>query len=303
MISRELASMPLASMTGFARSQGSAGSYHWAWELKSVNGKGLDLRLRLPQGWDAIEVPARTSAARQLARGNVSATLNVERNGALPAVRVNEEVLAALLETIRKIAKRVDASPPSLDGILGLKGVMEITETEENAGARREAEGAVARGFEAALSDLVNARRDEGAALARVLQTRLVEIARLTAAAEASPARAPEAIRARLAEQVKSIIGTGEKLDSDRLYQEAILLAAKADVREEIDRLKAHVEAAQKLLSEGGPVGRKLDFLAQELNRESNTLCAKSNDVSLNTIGLDLKAAVDQFREQVQNIE
>jgi uncharacterized protein (TIGR00255 family) len=295
--------MPLASMTGFARSQGAAGSYHWAWELKSVNGKGLDLRLRLPQGWDAIEVPARTSAARNLARGNVSATLNIERNGALQAVRVNEEVLAALLETIRKIAKRVDASPPSLDGILGLKGVMEITETEENAGDRREAEGAVAKGFEAALSELVSARRNEGAALSRVLEARLVEIARLTAAAEASPARAPEATRARLAEQVKSIIGTGEKLDSDRLYQEAILLAARADVREEIDRLKAHVEAAQKLLAEGGPVGRKLDFLAQELNRESNTLCAKSNDVSLTAIGLDLKAAVDQFREQVQNIE
>ena len=136
-----------------------------------------------------------------------------------------------------------------------------------------------------------------------MLEARLVEIARLTAAAEASPARAPEAIRARLAEQVKSIIGTGEKLDSDRLYQEAILLAARADVREELDRLKAHVEAAQKLLAEGGPVGRKLDFLAQELNRESNTLCAKSNDVSLTAIGLDLKAAVDQFREQVQNIE
>lgn len=295
--------MPLASMTGFARSQGSAGDYHWAWELKSVNGKGFDLRLRLPQGWDAIEVPARASAARHLARGNVSATLSVERTGALSAVHVNEEVLAALLETIRKIAKRVDASPPSLDGILGLKGVMEITETEESAGKRREAEGAVAAGFEAALSDLVSARRSEGAALARVLEARLVEIARLTAAAEASPARTPEAIRSRLAEQVKSIIGTGEKLDSDRLYQEAVLLAAKADIREEIDRLKAHVEAAQKLLAEGGPVGRKLDFLAQELNRESNTLCAKSNDVSLTAIGLDLKAAVDQFREQVQNIE
>ncbi len=295
--------MPLASMTGFARSQGSAGGYHWAWELKSVNGKGLDLRLRLPQGWDAIEVPARASAARHLARGNVSATLTAERTGALAAVRVNEEVLAALLETIGKIAQRVDASPPSLDGILGLKGVMEITETEENAAARREAETAVAAGFEAALSDLVSARRNEGLALARLLETRLVEIARLTAAAEASPARAPEAIRARLAEQVKSIVGTGEKFDSDRLYQEAILLAAKADVREELDRLKAHVEAAQKLLAAGGPVGRKLDFLAQELNRESNTLCAKSNDVSLTAIGLDLKAVVDQFREQVQNLE
>jgi len=295
--------MPLASMTGFARSQGSAGGYHWAWELKSVNGKGLDFRLRLPPGWDAIELPVRASAAKLLARGNVSAMLAVERTGALPTVRVNEKVLAAVLETIRNIAKRVDASPPSLDGILGLKGVIEITEAEESAGERREVKTAVAAGFEAALSDLVDARRNEGLALARVLEARLVEIARLTAAAETSPARAPEAIRARLAEQVKSIVGTGEKLDSDRLYQEAILLAAKADVREELDRLQAHVDAARKLLGAGGPVGRKLDFIAQELNRESNTLCAKSNDVSLTAIGLDLKTAVDQFREQVQNLE
>jgi len=295
--------MPLASMTGFARSQGSAGGYHWAWELKSVNGKGLDLRLRLPQGWDAIEVPARASAARHLARGNVSATLSAERTGALAAVRVNEEVLAALLETIGRIAPRVEASPPSLDGILGLKGVMEITEMEESAAARREAEAAVAAGFEAALSDLVSARRNEGAALARLLETRLVEIARLTAAAEASPARAPEAIRARLAEQVKSIVGTGEKFDSDRLYQEAILLAAKADVREELDRLKAHVDQAHKLIAGGGSIGRRLDFLAQELNREANTLCAKSNDVELTNIGLELKTVVEQFREQVQNLE
>jgi uncharacterized protein (TIGR00255 family) len=295
--------MPLASMTGFARSQGSAGGYHWAWELKSVNGKGFDLRLRLPQGWDAIEAPVRASAARQLARGSISATLSVERDGAPLAVRVNEEVLGAVLETIRRIAQRVDASPPSLDGILGLKGVIEISETEEGAGERREAEAAVAAGFETALADLVNARRNEGRALVRVLEARLVEIARLTAAADASPARAPEAIRARLAEQVKSIIGTGEKLDSDRLYQEAVLLAAKADVREELDRLQAHVAAARKLIAEGGPVGRKLDFIAQELNRESNTLCAKSSDVSLTAIGLDLKTAVDQFREQVQNLE
>ena len=295
--------MPLASMTGFARSQGSAGGYHWAWELKSVNGKGLDFRLRLPPGWDAIELPVRASAAKLLARGNVSAMLAVERTGALPTVRVNEKVLAAVLETIRNIAKRVDASPPSLDGILGLKGVIEITEAEESAGERREVKTAVAAGFEAALSDLVDARRNEGLALARVLEARLVEIARLTAAAETSPARTPEAIRARLAEQVKSIVGTGEKLDSDRLYQEAILLAAKADVREELDRLQAHVDAARKLLGAGGPVGRKLDFIAQELNRESNTLCAKSNDVSLTAIGLDLKTAVDQFREQVQNLE
>jgi uncharacterized protein (TIGR00255 family) len=212
-------------------------------------------------------------------------------------------VLAAVLETFRSIAKRVDAQPPSLDGILGLKGVIEIVEAEENEQERREAEQAAVKGFEQALAELVAARRREGAALARVLMERVDEIAKLTAAAEASPARKPEAIRARLAEQLRALFDTGEKLDPDRLHQEAMMLAAKADVREEIDRLAAHVEAARELIGKGGAVGRKLDFLAQEFNREANTLCAKANDVTLTTIGLDLKAAVDQFREQVQNLE
>jgi uncharacterized protein (TIGR00255 family) len=280
-----------------------AGAYGWAWELKSVNAKGLDLRLRLPSGWDAIEAALRASAQRMLVRGNVSAALEVTRNGAAPAVRVNEEVLAAVLETFRSIAKRVDAQPPSLDGILGLKGVIEIVEAEESEQERREAEQAAVKGFEQALVELVAARQREGAALARVLLERVEQIAKLTAAAEASPARKPEAIRARLAEQLRALLDTGEKLDPDRLHQEAMLLAAKADVREEIDRLAAHVEAARELIGKGGAVGRKLDFLAQEFNRESNTLCAKANDVTLTTIGLDLKAVVDQFREQVQNLE
>src|SRR5262249_9142866 len=260
--------MPLASMTGFARSQGSVGGYRWTWELKSVNGKGLDLRLRLPPGWDAIEVPARAAAARHLARGNVSAALDVERNGVLPTVRVNEEVLAALLETIRSVARRLDANPPSIEGILGLKGVVEISEGEIGADEHVAAEAAVIAGFEAAVSDLARVRQSEGRALSGVLAQRLAEVERLTMAAESSPARAPEAIRARLAEQVKTILATGEKLDSDRLHQEAVLLATRADIREELDRLKAHVDAAKQLISEGGPVGRKLDFLAQELNRE-----------------------------------
>jgi len=293
----------LASMTGFARSQGSVGGYRWTWELKSVNGKGLDLRLRLPPGWDAIEMSARAAAARHLARGNVSAALDVQRNGVPPTVRVNEEVLAALLETARNVARRVDANPPSIDGILGLRGVVEISEGEIGADEHVAAEAAVIAGFEAAVSDLVRVRQSEGRALSGILGRRLAEIERLTTAAESSPARAPEAIRVRLAEQVKTILATGEKLDSDRLYQEAVLLATRADIREELDRLKAHVAAAKKLIAEGGPVGRKLDFLAQELNRESNTLCAKSNDVSLTAIGLELKTAVDQFREQVQNLE
>jgi uncharacterized protein (TIGR00255 family) len=295
--------MSLASMTGFARAHGASGTYAWAWELKSVNSKGLDLRLRLPPGWDAVEPPLRASAAKSLARGAVSATLEVKREGAAPAVRVNQEVLAAVLDTFKALGKRVKAAPPSLDGILGLKGVIEVVDTEESEDERRKAEAAVVAGFDRALTDLVAARRSEGVALERILTERIGAIAKLVAAAEASPARTPEAIRARLSEQVNMLLATGAKFDPDRLHQEALLLAAKVDVREEIDRLQAHVAAARALLKGGGAVGRRLDFLAQEFNREANTLCAKANDASLTAIGLELKAVVDQFREQVQNLE
>jgi uncharacterized protein (TIGR00255 family) len=295
--------MPLASMTGFARAQGTSGPYAWAWELKSVNAKGLDLRLRLPAGWDAVEAPARAALSRVLSRGNVSATLAVEKTGASPSVRVNEEVLAALIETARKAASRFGIAPPSLDSVLGIKGVIEVADTEESADERQAAERAVLQGFEEALKALAAMRAREGEALARILSERISEIEKLSVAADANPARKPEAIRAKLSEQVKALLATGEKFDPDRLHQEAMLLAAKADIREELDRLTTHVAAVRKLLKEGGPVGRKLDFLAQELNRESNTLCAKANDVSLTATGLDLKAAVDQFREQVQNLE
>jgi len=295
--------MKLASMTGFARAHGSAGAYAWAWEIKSVNSKGLDFRLRLPPGWDAVEAPARASAARSLARGAVTANLDVKREGAAPVVKVNEEVLAAVIETMRAVASRVDAQAPSLDGILSLKGVTEIVEAEESEDERKKAEAAVIAGFDKTLADLVTSRRSEGDALQRILLSRIEEIAKLVAAAEASPARKPEAIRARLAEQVKALLDTGVNFDSDRLHQEAVLIAAKVDVREEIDRLQAHIAAARDLLKGGGAVGRRLDFLAQEFNRESNTLCAKANDASLSAIGLELKAVVDQFREQVQNLE
>jgi uncharacterized protein (TIGR00255 family) len=295
--------MSLASMTGFARAHGASGPYGWAWEIKSVNGKGLDLRLRLPPGWDAVEAPARASAAKSLARGAVSATLEVKREGGALAVRVNEEVLKAVLDTFKAVGKRVKAAPPSLDGILGLKGVLEVVDAEESEDARRKAEAAVSAGFDRALKDLVAARRAEGTALSRILSERVAEIAKLVSAAEASPARTPEAIRARLAEQVQALLDTGGKFDPDRLHQEALLLAAKADVREELDRLHAHVAAARDLLQGGGAVGRRLDFLAQEFNREANTLCAKANGAALTAIGLELKAVVDQFREQVQNLE
>jgi uncharacterized protein (TIGR00255 family) len=295
--------MSLASMTGFARAHGAVGNHAWAWELKSVNSKGLDLRLRLPPGWEPIESAIRASAARALARGAVSAALELKREGTAPVVRVNEQVLSAVLDTMRAIAKRADAQPPTVDGILGLKGVIEVVEAEESEEERAAVEAAVVSGFDTALKDLVAARRREGEALVRILSDRVSEIEKLTNAAERSPARTQEAIRARLTEQVKLLLDTGEKFDRDRLHQEAILLATRLDVREEIDRLGAHVVAARELLKNGGAVGRRLDFLAQEFNREANTLCSKANDASLTAIGLELKAVVDQFREQVQNLE
>ncbi|HXX06877.1 MAG TPA: YicC/YloC family endoribonuclease [Pseudolabrys sp.] len=295
--------MALSSMTGFARAQGVAGTYAWSWEIKSVNAKGLDLRFRLPGGWDAIEVPARARGAEKLARGTVYANLTVMRQGVQPAVKINEPVLAAVLSTLKGLSGKVDAAPPTLDGILSLKGVIEVSDADEREDEHRAAETAVIAGFDQVLAALTAMRRAEGDVLGRLLSARLDEIARLAARAEAAPGRKPEAIKARLAEQVANLLSTSERFDSDRLYQEAILLAAKADIREELDRLAAHVAQAKKLLADGASVGRKLDFLAQELHRESNTLTAKANDVELTKIGLELKSVVEQFREQVQNLE
>ena len=295
--------MALSSMTGFARTHGVCGPYAWAWEIKAVNGKGLDLRLRLPAGWDAVESAVRSRAAETLSRGSIQAGLTVERSGAAPAVRVNTAVLDAVLTAARQVARRIEASPPTLDGLLGLKGVLEISDSEESEEEKRGAEAAVTVGFADAIAALAEMRRQEGAALGRVLTARLGEIAALAQRAELVPGRRPEAIRARLAEQVAILLAQSDRFDPDRLHQEAILIATKADVREELDRLAAHVAQAQLLIEQGGSVGRRLDFLSQELNREANTLCAKANDVELTNIGLELKAAVEQFREQVQNVE
>jgi uncharacterized protein (TIGR00255 family) len=295
--------MALSSMTGFARSHGVSGTYAWAWELKSVNSKGLDVRLRLPPGWDAIDAPVRGLVAGALARGTVHANLTVTREGMAPSVRVNEQVLDALLSTIGRLGQRIDAAPPSIDGILALKGVVEVVDQAETEEERRAAEAATIDGFKQALANLGEMRRAEGKTLVRVLTQRLAEIATLSEQAEAAPGRRADAIKARLAEQVATLLAASERFDPDRLHQEAILLATKADIREELDRLASHVEQARKLLSQDGAVGRRLDFLSQELNREANTLCAKSNDVELTRIGLELKSIVEQFREQVQNLE
>jgi uncharacterized protein (TIGR00255 family) len=218
-------------------------------------------------------------------------------------VRVNEPVLAAVLATIKSLSGRVDAAPPALDGILALRGVIEVQEPDESEDEHRAAEAAVVAGFQETVAELGKMCRHEGAALGQILTQRLGEIAVLAARAEAAPGRRAEAIKARIAEQIATLLDASGRFDPDRLHQEAILIASKADIREELDRLAAHVAQSQRLIADGNAIGRRLDFLAQELNREANTLCAKSNDVELTNMGLELKTVVEQFREQVQNLE
>jgi len=290
-------------MTGFARQEGGDGTLAWTWEIKSVNGKNLDLRCRVPSGYEALEVAARTTVQAGCARGNLQLTLIVNRGQAPVKLQVNRDVLDPLLDLIRELEGEVRAEPPRLDGLLAVRGVLETVEeqeTEEQMAARA---AAMEADLVLALEALIAMRRAEGLRLDAMAAGHLTEIERLTAAAGETAAARPEALRARLKAQVEELLEAAPALSEERLAQEAAVLAAKADVREELDRLGAHVAAARELLAEGQAIGRRLDFLCQELNREANTLCAKSQDVALTRIGLDLKAVIDQLREQVQNIE
>ena len=295
--------MALSSMTGFARSQGASGPYAFEWELKSVNAKGFDLRMRLPPGWDEIEAFAKKRAGEMLSRGTVYANLNLKRANAASAVRVNEDVLASVVRVASMLAGKIDAVAPSVDGLLAIKGVIEIVEPESDEAEDKAAMAAAAAAFDEALADLVAMRRREGTALGQILLQRMDEIELLAKRAEAAPGRRPEAIRARLAEQIAALLDSSDRFDADRLTQEALLIAAKADIREELDRIASHISQAREMIGKGGPVGRRLDFLAQEFNREVNTCCSKSNDIELTNIGLEMKNVVEQFREQVQNLE
>jgi uncharacterized protein (TIGR00255 family) len=295
--------MALSSMTGFARSHGASGPYTFEWELKSVNAKGLDLRLRLPQGWDELEAFAKKRAGEILSRGTVYANLNVKRTSSASTVRVNEEVLASIVKVAGALAGKLDAVAPSIDGLLAIKGVIEIVEPESDEAEDKVARDAAAAAFDQALRDLVDMRRREGVSLGQILSQRIDEIERLASKAEAAPGRKPDAIKARLAEQVAALLESSDRFDPDRLNQEALLVATKADIREELDRIASHVSQAREMIARGGPVGRRLDFLAQEFHREVNTCCSKSNDIELTNTGLELKSVVEQFREQVQNLE
>ena len=295
--------MALSSMTGFARSHDASGAYAFEWELRSVNAKGFDLRLRLPPGWDSVEPAARKRATETLARGTVYANLTLKRVDAAPVIRVNEDVLASVMKVAADLSAKLKAPPPTVDGILAIKGVLEVSEADESEAERQAAEAAILKAFDQALAGLVQMRRREGTSLQQILTVRLDEIAALAKRADAAPGRRAEAVKARLAEQIALLLDNGERFDADRLHQEGLMIAAKADIREELDRIASHVAQARELIGRGGAVGRRLDFLAQEFNREVNTTCSKSNDLELTNIGLEMKNVVEQFREQVQNLE
>jgi uncharacterized protein (TIGR00255 family) len=275
----------------------------WAWDIKSVNGKAFDLRLRVPVGFEALEPVARNRFATCLKRGTLHASLTVQRDAPPPTVRLNRPALDALIAALAEVGTRDFLAPPSLDGLLAVRGIVDVVETLADDAADLSLGGLVLASLDEALERLVAMREGEGQALGRLIDDRLTAIADLTEAAEATPGRRPEAVRQRLLQRVAELAGAVPPLDATRLHQEAILMAAKADVREELDRLVLHRRAAQALLAEGGPVGRRLDFLAQELSREAATLCAKSNDGALTLIGLDLRTLIDQLREQIQNLE
>lgn len=292
----------ISSMTGFAREAGSTAGVTWAWELKSVNGRGLDIRVRVPTGFDALGEEARKAVTAAAARGTVNVALNLQRaEQGRVAPRLNMEALTAVHRDVGEAARALGLPLPGIEALLQLKGVFDIPEQE--AGPSPDLAAALAAAAAAAARGLQASRRMEGQALEVTLRQQIDRIEALVSQVASHPARGVEAIMSRLGEQVRALMQGGQGLDQARLHQEAALLAVRADVREEIDRLAAHVDAARTLLGEGGAIGRKLDFLAQEFGREASTLCAKANHVELSRIGLELRTVVDQFREQAQNVE
>lgn len=290
-------------MTGFARVQGAADGITWTCEVKSVNSRNLDTRFRLPPGFEAIELKLRSLAQDAFARGNVSINLTVNRSGAPPQIRINRDMLDQFVALVRDYRGGIDAAQIPVETLLGLKGVTETVEEEETDEIRASREAAVVKTFEKAFAALTRSRHEEGARLAQMLREHMAEIRALHAAGLASAGAQPEQIKARLHERIAELLGGDKPVADERLAQEVALLTTKADVREEFDRLMAHIEATEELLAAGGAIGRRLDFLCQELNREANTICSKSADLGLTRVGLDLKATIERFREQVQNVE
>lgn len=295
--------MTLQSMTGFARTQGQFEDISWIWELRSVNGKGLDLRLRIPNGYEALEIKSRNLLSNYFARGNIQISLSVTQSSAASIPIINQDAVSALLKAARELQEKVGGELPSAAELMSMRGVVELTEKQSGDDEKEKLHSAILKTLEEAALALVDMRKNEGSAISKVVSGQVAKIAQLHAQIEANDARSPAAIKQQLQMQVDKLIENNAEFDEQRLYQEVAILAAKADLQEELDRLVVHVKAAQDLLRSDGPVGRRLDFLAQEFNRECNTICSKSNSAEVTSIGLDMKLIIDQFREQLQNME
>jgi uncharacterized protein (TIGR00255 family) len=295
--------MPISSMTGFARSEGVCGALRWQWDVRSVNGKTLDARLRLPPGFEHLEAPARQILGRTFKRGNIQANLTLNDDAIGEGIVINEQALEQAMQAAQRLRNLVGGAPIQVETLLTVRGVVENRSKVVDDEEAQSRDSTLLEGFGKAALDLRASRQSEGAALERVVLGHIGKLDELVAAAADNPSRKPEVISARLKEQVEKLFSTSAGLDPTRLHQEAMLLAARNDIQEEIDRLRSHSGAARELLASAEPVGRKFDFLAQELNREANTLCSKSADIALTNVGLELKNLIDQLREQVQNIE
>jgi uncharacterized protein (TIGR00255 family) len=290
-------------MTGFGRAAGSAETLTWAWELKSVNGRTLDIRLRLPTGYDHLEPLARKAIGQACRRGSLQATLTLERATATGALRINEALLVGLLRDLNAIAQRNALPPVELSALLHVRGVIEADDGRGEAAVAGPPDATLLGALDEAVAMLADSRAREGAALRDVLESQLSSMAETLEAAVAARDAQGDLLRQRLADQVRELVESSDRFDPARLHQEAALLATKADVREELDRFAAHITAARDLLRQDEPIGRRLDFLAQEFGREANTTCSKAGSMALTEIGLKLKSLVEQFREQVQNVE
>jgi len=295
--------MSLSSMTGFARTNGAHGPWRWHWEVRSVNARGLDVRVRIPEGFESLEQPTRMLAAERFTRGSLNATLTVDASQTRGAVRVNEEALGQVLSILQTLERSVRADPPRLDGILGLRGVLEVQQQALSEEEIADRDAAILNSLTQALDGLLDARRNEGNRLRGFLTTQVSVLSGLREQAATLVLSQPDQFQARLKAALAQIDGAQAGVSQERIAQEVAMLLVKADIREELDRLKAHLAQATELLAARGAQGRRLDFLAQELNREANTLCSKSSDIQLTRIGLEMKATIDQFREQVQNVE
>ena len=295
--------MSLQSMTGFAREDDSSYFGNWTWELRSVNGKGLDMRLRLPNGLEDLDNEVRKLVSKSLKRGNLQISLQFQKSSESEKPVVNEALADDLWQAATTLKEKFGGDMPSIAELMSMRGVVEVEEAELSDEDRARRNHELLESFGRTLDELVAVRRKEGSAIAAVLSQQVDQIEKIREKIDKNDARSETSIRAKLSVQVQQLIDANNGLDEQRLHQEAVLMAAKADLQEEIDRLAVHVASAKEMLAGNGPIGRKMDFLAQEFNRECNTICSKSNDAGVTTLGLDMKIVIDQFREQIQNME